>query len=464
MTNLKSIILGYSGYMKLLTMKNTIGKTLFVILITLIVLSFTMCYSGGGNKRSNTESDKKETQKPTGFAPMISSVFRIDTYDQTRILENGIGFFVTEELAVSRMSFLKSANRAIVEPFDEEKGYDVLGFTAVDRSNDLILLKIDGLNRTPINLRPDIIGDLSKSSYFDKPQGNTVPVHNGKILSYSTVLGTNIYRVSNSLRSKSAGSPVFDTLKNCIGLIFMEIDDYEKQTFVTPSTYIKSLIEKSGKLRPLSELESQEFDPHGEQNSKIKGLLIETDLGNIQIKLHNSTPQYRDNFIKLVRENYYDGLLIHRIIKGFGIQGGAADTRYAGPDDVVGWKGPGYTLPAHFVKGMYHKRGVIGSPRKPETDNSRKRSDGSQFYIVTGRKYADPELDELEKEMHHKFTAEQRLIYNTIGGSPHLDGDYTIFGEVTSGIEVADKISNLEVKNGQRPKNDVRIKKIRIIE
>jgi cyclophilin family peptidyl-prolyl cis-trans isomerase len=224
------------------------------------------------------------------------------------------------------------------------------------------------------------------------------------------------------------------------------------------------LLKKAGNIQPLSELNKPTTDNSALAYNKIKGLLIETDLGNIRIKLSDRTPQYRDNFIKLVRENYFDDLLFHRVIKGFCVQSGAADTRYATADDVVGWKGPGYTLPAHIVPGMYHKRGTIGSPRKPESENMRKRSDGSQFYIVTGRIYNDVELDELEKENNHKFTEEQRNVYKTIGGAPHLDGTYTIFGEVAEGMEIADQISNLEVSSDFRPKKDIRVKKIRILE
>jgi cyclophilin family peptidyl-prolyl cis-trans isomerase len=250
----------------------------------------------------------------------------------------------------------------------------------------------------------------------------------------------------------------------CIGLAFMKVEDYETQTFATPSVFISELIKKAGMVQPLSALNQPVASLDKPLNTKVKGLVIETDMGDITIKLYNSTPQYRDNFVKLVREGYYNDLLVHRVIKDFCIQSGAADTRLAEPDDVVGWKGPGYSLPAHFVPGLYHKRGVVGSPRKPDTDNSRKRSDGSQFYIVTGRIYTDAELDDFEKESGYKYTEEQRNVYKTIGGAPHLDGSYTIFGEVVNGMDVADRISIVEVKSDMRPKKDIRVKKIRILE
>jgi len=174
-------------------------------------------------------------------------------------------------------------------------------------------------------------------------------------------------------------------------------------------------------------------------------------------------PEYRDNFIRLAEEGFYDSLLVHRVIPGFGIQSGAADTRYAGKDDVVGWKGPGYTLPAHITPGKFHKRGSIGSPRKPDRDNSRKRSDGSQYYIVSGRTYNDTELNDIEKETGHRFTAEQRAVYKTQGGAPHLDGSYTLFGEVVSGMDVVDQIVRLDVGREFRPQKDVRVRKVKVL-
>ena len=195
----------------------------------------------------------------------------------------------------------------------------------------------------------------------------------------------------------------------------------------------------------------------------IKGCRIVTDQGSITIQLFNETPEYRDNFIRLVSDNFYDSLLIHRVIKGFLIQTGAADTKYAAHDDVVGWQGPGYTLPLDVKPGLFHMRGAVASSKLPSDQNSRNRCDGSQFYIVSGRVYSSVELDDLEKSKKMKFTPQQRELYTSIGGAPHLDGDYTVFGEVTSGIELVDRLSRVETYAVDRPVKDIRVRKIELI-
>jgi len=224
------------------------------------------------------------------------------------------------------------------------------------------------------------------------------------------------------------------------------------------------LLENRNKIpSELESLRSNTSKKVAAENRTIKGLVLETDAGNITIRLFNETNEYRDNFIKLTREHYFDSLLIHRVIKNFGIQTGAADTRYAEKGDIVGYKGPGYTIPAHIVPGLFHKRGMIGSPRKPDTKNERLRSDGSQFYIVSGRKYSDSEMNELEKENNYKFSAAQRQAYKTVGGAPHLDGTYTVFGEVISGMDVVDKIAQVKTDDDWRPLEDIRLNKVTIL-
>jgi cyclophilin family peptidyl-prolyl cis-trans isomerase len=195
---------------------------------------------------------------------------------------------------------------------------------------------------------------------------------------------------------------------------------------------------------------------------RIAGFRIRTTMGTIGIRLFDETSEYRDNFIKLVCENFYDSLLVHRVLPNYLIQMGAADTRYAKKDDVVGWQGPGYTLPMDIHKHLFHKRGMVAASKLPEDHNKSNRCDGSQFFIVAGRKFSEVDLRGIEKEYGKRFTSEQISAYTTIGGAPYLDGDYTVFAEVTEGMSVVDKIASVAL-NGDRPKIDIRIKDIEII-
>lgn len=437
--------------------------------LVLIVLSI----SCGPTKKQNATGQKPDAKQEiavenqgnnNSYAGFLSSIVKIQTFDNGRILETGQGFFVGEDVFVTRLSLLTDANQATFTPLDDNKSFNISGYLGVDRINNLILLKTDGIKRTPIPLFSGIAPNGEKTIYLTRPNSNTIPLHKGKILSYSTVQGNPLYTITNKFSSGSFGTPLFVSNLEAIGLVYSDVVDYEARYFAIPSVFISELLKKKpAQAIPLEKI-SQADKAEAIANSNIKALLIETDLGNIKIRLFNETPAYRDNFIKLVREHYYDSLLIHRVIKGFCIQSGAADTRYAGKDDVVGWKGPGYTLPAHIVPGFFHKRGMIGSPRKPDTKNAKRRSDGSQFYIVTGRVYSDAELNEIEKENGIKFTAEQRRIYKIEGGAPHIDGTYTIFGEVLEGMDVADRISKVPIGNEFRPLEDIRIKNIRILE
>jgi cyclophilin family peptidyl-prolyl cis-trans isomerase len=247
-------------------------------------------------------------------------------------------------------------------------------------------------------------------------------------------------------------------------------------------------------------------------------IIISTIYGDMKVKLYNETPLHKANFIKLVSENFFDDLLFHRVIKNFMIQGGDPDSKNAKPEAELGNGGPGYNVPAEFVPGLYHKKGALAAAREADQINPKKESSGSQFYIVQGKVFSNQELDmvemkinqntknqimgkilmspenealrtrldsikksgsqeammkfikeldpaaekELEKQGRYKFTPEQRKIYTTIGGTPHLDGSYTVFGEVIEGFNVIDSIAAVKTGKNDRPQVDLKMK-IRLV-
>lgn len=249
-------------------------------------------------------------------------------------------------------------------------------------------------------------------------------------------------------------------------------------------------------------------------NNKMTKVQLETTYGKIVVVLYNETPQHRDNFIKLVKEGYYDGVLFHRVIKDFMIQTGDGNSKTADADTQLGDGDPGYTIPAEFVYPQYfHKRGALAAARTGDQVNPERRSSGSQFYIVTGKIYSSDELKAMTKRledvkkqdifrglvMEHQneikkmqenhddeglanlqntliqqteaeaaktpftMTDEQINAYTSIGGTPHLDGQYTVFGEVIEGMDVVDKIQNVTTGRLDRPTVDVKIIKAKIV-
>lgn len=236
---------------------------------------------------------------------------------------------------------------------------------------------------------------------------------------------------------------------------------------------------------------------------------IKTAEGDITIRLYDDTPLHRDNFIKLTKEGYYDGTIFHRVIRDFMIQGGDPDSKDAAPATRLGTGGPGYTIPAEFIYPQhFHKRGALCAARTGDEANPERKSSGSQFYIVWGKTYKEQELKQLERQMgmmqeqnifntlvrEHKdeimtlrrnrdrnalqelqdkliaetkerskvlgnpaFTAEQKEAYTTIGGTPFLDNQYTVFGEVESGLDIVEKIQSTDTLPGDRPSKDIKM-------
>jgi len=187
----------------------------------------------------------------------------------------------------------------------------------------------------------------------------------------------------------------------------------------------------------------------------IKKVCISTIYGDIKIKLYNETPKHRDNFIQLVKTSYFNGTLFHRIIKNFMIQGGDPDSKNADSTAILGNGGPAYTIPAEILSPKYfHKKGALGAARD---NNPAKASSGSQFYIVQGRTFTEEELTAFSQKTGKTLAKEQIDTYKTIGGTPWLDGDYTVFGEVYEGLDVVDKIAAVKTGANDRPVKDVKM-------
>ena len=190
---------------------------------------------------------------------------------------------------------------------------------------------------------------------------------------------------------------------------------------------------------------------------KMTKVLLKTTFGDITIALYDDTPQHKENFIKLVNDKFYDGLLFHRIIKGFMIQGGDPNSKTAKAGQQLGNGDVGYTIPAEFVPTRFHKRGALAAAREPDQVNPQKASSGCQFYIVDGTVYDNEKMTMIAQRTGKTFSPEQVQAYTTVGGAPWLDGDYTVFGEVVKGMEVVDKIANQQKDRNDRPLEDIKI-------
>lgn len=200
------------------------------------------------------------------------------------------------------------------------------------------------------------------------------------------------------------------------------------------------------------------------QDEPRREVLLKTDKGDILLALYNETPRHRDNFIRLVKSGYYNGVLFHRVISNFMIQCGDSTTRHAAPGAEVGAYSPDYTVPAEIVyPKFFHRRGVLAAARESDDVNPERASSSSQFYIVYGHRFTEDGLDQLQARLDKTtngkivLAPETREIYKTLGGTPHLDGQYTVFGEVLSGMDVVKEIQSVETDAKDRPLEDVRI-------
>jgi cyclophilin family peptidyl-prolyl cis-trans isomerase len=215
------------------------------------------------------------------------------------------------------------------------------------------------------------------------------------------------------------------------------------------------------------------FSATAEKRTSEYFVKIKTTEGTIIIKLYNQTPIHRDNFVKLAKSEYFNSILFHRIINQFVVQAGDPDSRSHEPGKLYGDGGPGYDLPAEIIPGIFHKKGVLGAARESDKDNPTRKSSASQFYIVTGKVCTEQDLDEAEIKVNtrnsansitfeYKISPERRDVYKSVGGTPRLDTQYTIFGEVVKGMYIVEKMSTVETDKNDRPVIDIWIKSTKV--
>lgn len=203
------------------------------------------------------------------------------------------------------------------------------------------------------------------------------------------------------------------------------------------------------------------------KKDRKRDVMMVTDSGTIVLRLSDSTPLHRDNFIKLVKLHFYDDVSFHRVIQGFVIQAGDPATK-SNKGDTLGIKNPRYTVPAEIRQSFYHKRGMLAAARTGDDVNPERKSSGTQFYIVQGRIFTPESLDSVETHRlkGKKISPDRRAVYQTVGGIPHLDQNYTIFGEVISGMDVVDKIAATKTtgrQGGDKPLKDIKIRKVSLV-
>ncbi len=423
-----------------------------------LLLVFSLLALGSCRPKSGKSNAQQQVPKGS-YGENIKGMVEIHTFDHyNRAEKEGFGFFIDRDLVLTNLDWIKGAYKAKITPPGAKDFKDVRGYTVYDHNLNLVVLKVKRNNPNHLELggsleQPDTLYTLKR------PKRNLFVVK-GKVDGYVDQDSVGFWPVPDDLKS---GKPAFRLNHEFMGIVQERMVNDSLRKVVLSKKWMATLLkQQNDRPKSIYDLRTK-TDKVYISYKKVSGFRIKTDMGNIVIRLYDETPKFRDNFIKLVSDQFYDSLLVHRVLKDFLIQTGAADSKYAGKDDVVGWQGPGYNLPTNINPSLYHKRGAVAASKLPADRNPGNRSDGSQFFIISGRVFTNEELDDIEEEKGFRFTPSQREIYTTIGGAPYLDGDYTVFGEVVSGMDVVDRIAAVETYGEDRPVNDIRIKTIEII-
>ena len=415
----------------------------FIFCASLFVAFLVSACSRPDPKAKRHEADSPSPAR-NFYARNLASQVRISTTDVYGAhLSDCFGTYVDKDIVAAPLSAIRNASQAKVSVLGQSGSYPVFGFTAYDFDHDVVFLRVGkrNVNFSPLDTA-SVSSSLAAFSVSD----------DGKVLMSSFRTDSLGLPLSHS----QPGRALYDSLGLAHGF------------FVSDGRYVTARVLDSIAHRQ-STRHSNIYDLHFKSDKvyvsyrNVAGIRFDTNLGSFTVHLYDDVPDYRDNFIRLVSDGYYDSLLVHRVIPGFLIQTGASDSKFARIGDEMGFLGPGYTLPMPTSQSHFHARGAVAASKLPADRNVRNRCDGGQFYVVSGRKYSPDELSKIEKEYHKHFSSQQQEVYASQGGAPHLDGDYVVFGCISDGMAVVDKISNIMVKGDDIPLQEVRILRTKII-
>lgn len=427
----------------------------FLNILVFIALTLVSC-----KQEKKADQNKQENQeiRAKAFRSNIKNTVELEIFDQyARKFRSAKGSMLSGNIMVAPLHVVQGSYS--VKSIFLGKSIKPMsgGYYSYDFKSNIVFLNITGGKQSFV---PHVSKCTGKPYYV-------LELKDGKIRSIPVKLGKSFINDSIKIYPPSkklpAGTSLFNNKHKLVG-IFNTVKIAEKDSIVVLpiEEILKYYPTKNAKKRSISNLRLKSGKTYP-KTSEVKAFKVTTNVGEFTFKIYPDLEVYEKNMIKLVSDQYYDSLLIHRVIHNFLIQTGAADTKYAEKGDVVGWQGPGYMLPTIIKNKYIHKRSAVATSKPPDYKNPDNLSSGSQFYIISGRTFNDQELNDYEEIKGFKYTTQQRNIYKTVGGAAYLDNDYAVIGEITSGMATVDKITGVPVDADERPLVDIRILKMELI-
>lgn len=424
----------------------------FVILIHLALAS---CKP---NNKSNDKTQSTLETRAKAFRSNIKNTVELEIFDQyARKFRKGKGTMLTGNIMVAPLDLVQGSysvkSRFLGKSIEPMSG----GYYNYSFKSNLVLLNITGGKQsfTPHALKCD--GKPYYALALKDGKIKSIPIELGQAFENDSV------RVYPPSKKMAPGTSLFNKEHKLVGMFNAIKMDGKDSIIIIPIEEILQLHpQKEAKRKSISNLRLKTGKIYP-KSAEVLGFNVSTTVGKFSFKIYTDLVEYENNMIKLVSDQYYDSLLIHRVIHNFLIQTGAADTKYAEKGDAVGWQGPGYMLPTIIKNKYIHKRSAVAMSKPPDYKNPDNLTSGSQFYIISGRTFNDQELNDYEALKGFKYTPLQRNVYKTVGGAAYLDNDYAVIGEITSGMNVVDKIAGMPVNKDERPLADIRILKMNLI-